>query len=213
MKPLKAQQYGWSSWAKGLQALATAGHASQGSWMNSSQMYSSATYVSAGSGVTMPWMHPIFSCPWCGELKDMDEEQMKEHFLKHAEEEGPRGTIPELWKALNNQVQGFVGVDTSPQQVQTELMTAQEIDTLATLVAQKVAKLLDPKAFVPTLPPCAWKMLMPYEKSCHTSGQRHVKVASLVEGTPMESDWKEMWLCDEHFNLISQHNAYEIEET
>ena len=91
-------------------------------------------------------------------------------------------------------------------------MTAQELDDLATLLAPKVAKILDVNAFVPTLHPCAWKILMPYEKSCNTSGQHHVKIASLADGTPMDSDWKTMWLCDDHFNLLSQHNGYELEE-
>ncbi len=91
-------------------------------------------------------------------------------------------------------------------------MTQTELKNLAAFMAPMVAEILRQRGELPKQNPCAWKMIMPYEAVCKSPGTDHLKVASVSDGFPLESDFKSIWLCQGHADIIRQHNGFETKE-
>ncbi|MCL4419619.1 hypothetical protein M1146_06000 [Patescibacteria group bacterium] len=89
-------------------------------------------------------------------------------------------------------------------------MTDDEIERLADRIAQRILVRLPVQTH--SQHQCAWRMVMPYEKACGVPAQKQLKVASVSDGFPLDSDFKTIWLCEEHTQIIQQHNGFETRE-
>jgi len=59
---------------------------------------------------------------------------------------------------------------------------------------------------------CAWKSIFQFQPPCAKQALKKISIASLEDGTPTESDWKQFFICNDHIEILKQHNAFEVEE-
>ncbi len=82
------------------------------------------------------------------------------------------------------------------------------------LIIDKVAEKVPGTTFVKQPPApvtCDWAFVMSGAR-CISVAEKHVKIASLQDGEPMASDWKDVDLCSHHLEVIKSTNSFSIEE-